>query len=133
MNVLHYVSTHSRPKAAGPSEPAYPPKSQRVSTHSRPKAAGLYLHPNHVVSQVSTHSRPKAAGGKLRAIGIKTDCFNTQPPEGGWIHINPRFRFHLGFNTQPPEGGWNKIFLIFFDMFCFNTQPPEGGWAMHND
>ena len=34
------VSTHSRPKAAGPPE-LPPPPPVPVSTHSRPKAAGL--------------------------------------------------------------------------------------------
>ena len=32
--------------------------------------------------------------------------FNTQPPEGGWGHINSSLAFGSGFNTQPPEGGW---------------------------
>ena len=33
-----------------------------VSTHSRPKAAGSGFYPCRTVNQVSTHSRPKAAG-----------------------------------------------------------------------
>ena len=55
------VSTHSRPKAAGPliSKSLI---SLMVSTHSRPKAAGqARLYYVHQIS-VSTHSRPKAAG-----------------------------------------------------------------------
>ena len=41
---------------------------------------------------VSTHSRLKAAGflGQHKVISI--NCFNTQPPEGGWINY---FRNHL--------------------------------------
>ena len=57
--------------------------------------------------RVSTHSRPKAAGSLRlykRALGY---CFNTQPPEGGWLFT----------------------FLIHADITCFNTQPPEGGWS----
>ena len=34
------VSTHSRPKAAGPYRLAHCPVGKLVSTHSRPKAAG---------------------------------------------------------------------------------------------
>ena len=34
-------------------------------------------------------------------------CFNTQPPEGGWIRSAEVFEQQLRFNTQPPEGGWN--------------------------
>ena len=99
-----------------------------VSTHSRPKAAGLYLYPNHAVSQVSTHSRPKAAGrskakrsgtfpfqhtAARRRLGLfygrsyERFSFNTQPPEGGWGRRLPCRRLHnVSFNTQPPEGGW---------------------------
>ena len=33
-------------------------------------------------------------------------CFNTQPPEGGWVGGHSLQRFRRCFNTQPPEGGW---------------------------
>ena len=33
-------------------------------------------------------------------------CFNTQPPEGGWMRWLSRLRILSCFNTQPPEGGW---------------------------
>ena len=33
-------------------------------------------------------------------------CFNTQPPEGGWVNTNSLSSLSIGFNTQPPEGGW---------------------------
>ena len=56
-----FVSTHSRPKAAG----GYSLLSglgSSVSTHSRPKAAGRNQPAGRWVCMVSTHSRPKAAG-----------------------------------------------------------------------
>ena len=60
-NHHNYVSTHSRPKAAGT-----PCRRKRgrcyVSTHSRPKAAGRQPHIPPAFGIVSTHSRPKAAG-----------------------------------------------------------------------
>ena len=34
---------------------------------------------------VSTHSRPKAAGSVENFMPSAFFCFNTQPPEGGWI------------------------------------------------
>ena len=34
---------------------------------------------------VSTHSRPKAAGPIVICLILLHMCFNTQPPEGGWI------------------------------------------------
>ena len=56
-----------------------------VSTHSRPKAAGTGYPCRPVSAGVSTHSRPKAAV-KLNVNGIYLfEGFNTQPPEGGWI------------------------------------------------
>ena len=38
--------------------------------------------------------------------GINHWCFNTQPPEGGWIAARILPAELVGFNTQPPEGGW---------------------------
>ena len=35
--------------------------------------------------QVSTHSRPKAAGIEANQTRKALKCFNTQPPEGGWV------------------------------------------------
>ena len=78
-----FVSTHSRPKAAG----GYSLLSglgSSVSTHSRPKAAGRNQPAGRWVCMVSTHSRPKAAGLSLCICLFIWTCFNTQPPEGGW-------------------------------------------------
>ena len=36
-------------------------------------------------TEVSTHSRLKAAGKPLLQPRRCKDCFNTQPPEGGWF------------------------------------------------
>ena len=56
-----WVSTHSRPKAAGNSRLYYGMQFV-VSTHSRPKAAGIGTVSVVYNVLVSTHSRPKAAG-----------------------------------------------------------------------
>ena len=37
------------------------------------------------ISLVSTHSRPKAAGKPFMLARSILTCFNTQPPEGGWV------------------------------------------------
>ena len=55
--------------------------------------------------------------------------FNTQPPEGGWLHQQSQDSDRSSFNTQPPEGGWMASALRSSTSSCFNTQPPEGGWA----
>ena len=61
---LKWVSTHSRPKAAGDQRCLFGDR-RAVSTHSRPKAAGR-LHAGRMpFDLVSTHSRPKAAGDNL--------------------------------------------------------------------
>ena len=56
---------------------------------------------------VSTHSRLKAAGFTCRLAMLSDDCFNTQPPEGGWDSGKQGGGKNGGFNTQPPEGGWS--------------------------
>ena len=102
-----------------------------VSTHSRPKAAGKVCVQRSKEQMVSTHSRPKAAGAGKRAHQNRRPGFNTQPPEGGWLHQQQLGRIHLRFNTQPPEGGWAHGGYTFSDSHGFNTQPPEGGWTAH--
>ena len=57
--------------------------------------------------------------------------FNTQPPEGGWLHQQSQDSDRSSFNTQPPEGGWAHGGYTFSDSHGFNTQPPEGGWTAH--
>ena len=104
--ISHLVSTHSRPKAAGLTvltvncisawfqhtaarrrlaEDFVPTLAEKpVSTHSRPKAAGSKRIRKISISMVSTHSRPKAAGVSGIMNKEHLQCFNTQPPEGGW-------------------------------------------------
>ena len=90
------VSTHSRPKAAGHAEFAQHIRIA-VSTHSRPKAAGQTKSKIGLFIMVSTHSRPKAAGCGLCSVTANYCCFNTQPPEGGWVHEFGKFYGKLLF------------------------------------
>ena len=124
-----YVSTHSRPKAAGKS------KTKRrlcfvVSTHSRPKAAGMKSKTLFQSEVVSTHSRPKAAGLTVQPLQNADGSFNTQPPEGGWFRtLCLRIRAHVSTHSRPKAagsvGGRNYALST-----GFNTQPPEGGWSL---
>ena len=80
-------------------------------------------------------------------------CFNTQPPEGGWVSEHPATVAEITvsthsrpkaagktksappltgtcFNTQPPEGGWCPMSPVSGERYSFNTQPPEGGWPI---
>ena len=77
-----------------------------VSTHSRPKAAGfIYLFDNRALRRFNTqppeggwkllidtpqillwfqHTAARRRLGRKEAKRNKVVCFNTQPPEGGW-------------------------------------------------
>ena len=52
-------------------------------------------------------------GNRYLQFGIKP-CFNTQPPEGGWVFGRTVVYNRRSFNTQPPEGGWwlDNFFLM---------------------
>ena len=98
------VSTHSRPKAAGPANGIFYPLFN-VSTHSRPKAAGTFIK-NILIPIKFQHT---AARRRLvRIDGVENDAHKFQ-------HTAARRRLVLficnliglrSFNTQPPEGGW---------------------------
>ena len=146
-----FVSTHSRPKAAGVGN-ILSIQLIIVSTHSRPKAAGCRNPAIRPSLAVSTHSRPKAAGPKSAAGRRPKYCFNTQPPEGGWVFvvgvfdIDARFqhtaaRRRLGsINSQHeamptvsthsrPKAAGDSGSHSPKKSSSFNTQPPEGGWV----
>ena len=125
------------------------------SFNTQPPEGGwpnLYLNVNSLCF-VSTHSRPKAAGFKdlkCRSFGLsfqhtaarrrlvtpfrlnirRGGCFNTQPPEGGWVDASVKAGNTVCFNTQPPEGGWTRWAIYGRHAVSFNTQPPEGGWSI---
>ena len=82
--VCETVSTHSRPKAAGPSARfrAYARPFQHTAARRR---LGRCRVARRLCIDVSTHSRPKAAGDYFNYRCSRIWCFNTQPPEGGWI------------------------------------------------
>ena len=79
-----YVSTHSRPKAAGIDVYRY--VRQLDGFNTQPPEGGWFVELEEPVEPtvVSTHSRPKAAGRARRFRTYTLDSFNTQPPEGGW-------------------------------------------------
>ena len=122
-----YVSTHSRPKAAG----AYAEATDNfdpVSTHSRPKAAGASRLYQRAMGYVSTHSRPKAAGHSANIMQFN-DWFQHTAARRRLVSANPKLVATRSFNTQPPEGGWAIQQHLPEVSGCFNTQPPEGGWT----
>ena len=170
LQVQGYVSTHSRPKAAG--KPSWRNRSVICCFNSQPPEGGWLMRcqgrsPNRRFNSqppeggwcvpsslpqfglVSTHSRPKAAGstaplkasvfpfqltaarrrlGNLALLGNAGTGFNSQPPEGGWLHRSLPQQRQGRFNSQPPEGGWLWLLRCVCVRPSFNSQPPEGGW-----
>ena len=83
--------------------------------------------------------------------GLNGLCFNTQPPEGGWVtgqrqaiqdqivsthsclkaagQPSAKEQKQLQVSTHSRLKAAGSIFFGFsFFIFGFNTQPPEGGW-----
>ena len=99
-----------------------------VSTHSRPKAAGEYRYGDFDNYEFQhTAARRRLAMRSLNGFGC-TFCFNTQPPEGGWVRLTglvllvPEFQ-HTAARRRLGQGRGGK-----YRNRGFNTQPPEGGW-----
>ena len=67
---------------------------------------GLYCH-FYAIFQRFQHTAARRRLGRARARRQVCLCFNTQPPEGGWIFIAAIDNQLDSFNTQPPEGGWS--------------------------
>ena len=64
---------------------------------------------DHPDIRVSTHSRPKAAGGRPAPSAAKQDCFNTQPPEGGWAKIQQlEVAVKVSTHSRPKAAGVGK-------------------------
>ena len=71
----------------------YPISSFFVSTHSRPKAAGIISGLHFFDGSLFQHTaarRRLAYEDKDNEMLLR---FNTQPPEGGWVSVNLEF-FH---------------------------------------
>ena len=55
---------------------------------------------------VSTHSRPKAAGSAIAAPTSSRICFNSQPPEGGWLMLTENRTLTLvSTHSRPKAAG----------------------------
>ena len=108
-----FVSTHSRPKAAGLISLiiVYP---VRVSTHSRPKAAGTAYQRQQTQVQFQ-HTAARRRLVAYKAIKDEDEVFQHTAARR---RLGPTFRACLKdtpcFNTQPPEGGWPIGCLILY-------------------
>ena len=105
LNHREYVSTHSRPKAAGRRRRR--PSSPCRCFNTQPPEGGWRRCDNAVgfKCSVSTHSRPKAAG-ILKKAGYAPCGFQHTAARRRLAEIRMSISVCAGFNTQPPEGGW---------------------------
>ena len=144
------VSTHSRPKAAGAATAGAAGDGEfqhtaarrqlvfgyrrqitleAVSTHSRPKAAGEVQAAIMRQQQVSTHSRPKAAGPVQPPLFVRVLRFNTQPPEGSWVHawrVFDDFRA-VSTHSRPKAAGLTVALALFLDGVSTHSRPKAAG------
>ena len=104
-DILHAVSTHSRPKAAGfqlqnlaHSAPLFQHTAARRRLDTLCRDCGQ-------PAAVSTHSRPKAAGPP-RQVPIPQSAFQHTAARRRLVWLPKPMTAPFCFNTQPPEGGW---------------------------
>ena len=55
-------------------------------------------------------------------------CFNTQPPEGGWVLPLPPYPLPIWFQHTAARRRLDPSLRSPHQTSRFNTQPPEGGW-----
>ena len=83
-----------------------------VSTHSRPKAAGcLLLLVRRRICGFNT--QPPEGGWPLnRYFQSFKSCFNTQPPEGGWLpYVLEHGVFKVSTHSRPKAAGLNAYWI----------------------
>ena len=68
---------------------------------------------------VSTHSRLKAAGRNPRPSTDRSQSFNTQPPEGGWITpiIDTPKDSEVSTHSRLKAAGKKSLYYDKFDLF----------------
>ena len=91
---------------------------------------------NNIRYTVSTHSRPKAAGS-LHILGLINYklCFNTQPPEGGWVFRPFQPNMHILFQHTAARRRLASIFVlcIFAYMFQHTAARRRLGFGMEKE
>ena len=65
----------------------------------------------------------------MRKETARKQCFNTQPPEGGWEKGLFAYKAIKDVSTHSrPKAAGKYESRARGQKLCFNTQPPEGGW-----
>ena len=100
-----------------------------VSTHSRPKAAGFGIF-SYLARRNGFNTQPPEGGWKQICVCLLVmRCFNTQPPEGGWCKSDKARQNFTPVSTHSRPKAAGLLFQAYVPISLrFNTQPPEGGW-----
>ena len=138
---LLFVSTHSRPKAAG-NPCRNVKKHSKVSTHSRPKAAGEWQDSANLSRLLFQHTAARRRLAKRGNLGKMWFMFQHTAARrrlgqlvvllcrAGYVSTHSRPKAagtnlarwkpsNYGFNTQPPEGGWHPLNGVSGQVFRF--------------
>ena len=72
---------------------------------------------------VSTHSRPKAAGTFDTLCFSPFDCFNTQPPEGGWGRVDDKVKqfYNVSTHSRPKAAGPYTAYIPLYETLFQHT------------
>ena len=100
------VSTHSRPKAAGEVTDAMCRQYVKFQLTAARRRLDLWLIGLPVSDRVSTHCRPKAAGYVFRSGLTACDMFQLTAARRRLVDRYTICAHARRFNSQPPEGGW---------------------------
>ena len=78
-----------------------------VSTHSRPKAAGPQPRQRHTANRFQHTAARRRLVPRTTARVLLAFCFNTQPPEGGWRRDKgfPSYRRWVSTHSRPKAAG----------------------------
>ena len=140
----HLVSTHSRPKAAARLMSnrilnccfnTQPPEGgcayalaagcpRLVSTHSRPKAAVVkrtVILYNRLFQHTAARRRLRSIWNGRRRI---MKCFNTQPPEGGWVVIDGRMSiYEVSTHSRPKAAAVQNQYALVELIVSTHSRP----------
>ena len=126
---VQQICFNTQPPEGGWPLDCIPALNNHVSTHSRPKAAGAYYGHGYRLHRVSTHSRPKAAGASWRRSGFGFGCFNTQPPEGGWIPPTPVSMVEpVSTHSRPKAAGGDRLPNVQLLNVSTHSRPKAAGY-----
>ena len=128
--ITFYASSfNTQPPEGGWPQNYFYQHSIKVSTHSRPKAAGPPLSTKSAFHFMFQHTAARRRLDLASCLSVFVRCFNTQPPEGGWHASALLAKLNILFQHTAARRRLGRRSLWPGRCLCFNTQPPEGGWV----